>query len=323
MSENFSNVPDFNSVLPDTKVKLNESQCHELVQNIIAAEVDENPRQCVIPVESKDIVVIDNVIDIDKCRELCEKIDICPHLTFWSHLGRLNSDAVKFRNADTIELVSKDLSKFLWNRISEFIENWEINIDSADDPLWERQLPGRWVADAVNHDFLLAKYPSGGHFAPHTDGRVVHDFNRRSFYSIILFLNDIPAEMGGGTRFYCENALNHLKEQSDSNGNTYWTCDSSFITDEIEAKAGRMLIFDQRCVHEGIRTKVPHCKYIVRSDIIFKRTPPLCDTDTDKTAFALYCEGENQAEKGNIPSSIQLFRKAIKLSPNLAEYLGL
>ena len=41
-----------------------------------------------------------------------------------------------------------------------------------------------------NNDHLLFnKYVGKGHFSPHTDGATVESFNRRSFYSVLVYLN--------------------------------------------------------------------------------------------------------------------------------------
>jgi hypothetical protein len=72
---------------------------------------------------------------------------------------------------------------------------------------------------------------------------------------VILFLNDIPLEEGGGgTRFYSKEALKHLKQ----NDKGQWTCESdalgSLVTIEISAESGKMLTFDQTLVHEVMST---------------------------------------------------------------------
>ena len=38
---------------------------------------------------------------------------------------------------------------------------------------------GEWEAVGINPNLLFGRYKSGGHFAPHTDGCTVIDFNYR------------------------------------------------------------------------------------------------------------------------------------------------
>jgi hypothetical protein len=77
------------------------------------------------------------------------------------------------------------------------------------------------------------------------------DFNTRSFRSVVLFLNGIPLEEGGGgTRFYATEALKHLKQ----NEKGQWTCDkeslNELVTVEVPAEVGKLTTFDQTLVHE-------------------------------------------------------------------------
>jgi hypothetical protein len=50
----------------------------------------------------------------------------------------------------------------------------------------------------VNPNMLFNRYAPGGHFSPHTDGYTIIDFNVRSMYSCLIYLNDCP--LGGATR---------------------------------------------------------------------------------------------------------------------------
>jgi hypothetical protein len=188
---------------------------------------------------------------------------------------------------------------------------------------YERELIGKWKPTGINHDLLFAKYPCNGSFAPHTDGHVIENFNYRSFYSIILFLNTIPAlSYGGSTRFYNYNAIKNLKLIKINDIIQQWTCDNKYITHEIEAKAGRMLIFHQSLVHEGVLTVTPYNKYIIRTDIMYQRYPSLCNSVIDQNAYTLFKNAEDLAENGDVVNSILLFRKAFKMSPTMAAIMG-
>lgn len=53
---------------------------------------------------------------------------------------------------------------------------------------------GTWRACGVNEHLLFARYGPGGHFSPHTDGYTIVDFNCRSLFTVLVYLNDC----GGG-----------------------------------------------------------------------------------------------------------------------------
>lgn len=260
---------------------------------------------------------LDDVVSPDECTRLTNVVNSCNQLAFWSPLGRKNDEARAFRDADTVEMHNTSLAAMLWDRIKHiFLDDPSkcVYISEEDD----RELAGVWVPSGLNHDLLFAKYPSGGSFAPHTDGRATHDFNRRSFESVIIFLNDLPEGCGGGTRFYQDDALNKLKRAE----NNQWTADSSLVTEYITPRAGRVLIFDQSLIHEGDPPLDPFVKIIIRSDIMYERTPAVCTSEKDKEAYSMFQRAENLAEEGNVDESCRLFSRAWKMSPLMAKMMG-
>ena len=275
---------------------------------------------------SKGITIIDEVLSKSECDDFCSACQNCKELVFWNALGRDDDAARSFRDADTVEIRSDFLSNSIWKRMHHLLPKKSISVsDDEGDENWERELVGEWEASSLNNDLLFAKYPSGGAFAPHTDGRAVHDFNDRSFFSVIIFLNDIQPESGGGTRFYSDAATQHLKMSpsgNDSSSGQRWTADQSLVLGTVAAVAGRMLIFHQSLVHEGVPPSFPESKYIIRSDIMYTRYPKICAQPNDLTAYIIFREAEELAENGLVSESILLFKQCFKLSPDMAKIMG-
>ena len=281
---------------------------------------------------NKGVYYIDNVLSDEECTFLRASIDSCKELSFWNQFDMGNDDSNEkmqqlkmFRDAETVEIDGTVISMCIWNRVKSITDykNFEeqltnFNCNSYDGS--ERDLLGVWVPSGLNSDLLFARYAPNGCFAPHTDGRTVHDFNFRSFYSVIIFLSDIPLQSGGGTRFYSDEVVNNLHCTDDGK---HWTADSSHCFAEVESVAGRMLIFHQSLVHEGVPTAVgAPCKYIIRSDVMFRRTPEVCNSESDRAAFKLFQQAEELAEAGSVDESIRLFKKAFKMSPEMARMMG-
>lgn len=275
---------------------------------------------------SRNLHYIDGVLSKSECEAFCQVSQNCEDLKFWSSKGRNDEAARSFRDADTVEVKSLFLATSIWERMKHLVPHAKIIVsDNEDDENWERELVGEWEASSLNSDLLFARYPSGGAFAPHTDGRAILNFNTRSFFSVIIFLNDIDVENGGGTRFYSESATKNLQMIASDDAriaSNRWTADESLITDTVSAVAGRMLIFHQSLVHEGVPPSYPNCKYIIRSDIMYTRRPAICASPSDLTAYSIFREAENLAECGNVDESIVLFRRCFKLSPDLAKIMG-
>ena len=316
--------PALTSVKPAQKVAVNRTIAAEfekcLDQSLHHAKIS------TAELPSKGVTIIDEVLSNSECEDLCNACQNCKELVFWNALGRANEAARSFRDADTVEIRSHLLSSTIWNRMHHLLPNKSILVsDDEDDENWERELVGKWEASSLNNDLLFAKYPSGGAFAPHTDGRAIRDFNDRSFFSVIIFLNDILPENGGGTQFYSDAATQHPKmSSSDSNTSTgkRWTADQSLLLGNVAAVSGRMLIFHQSLVHEGVPPSFPNSKYIIRSDVMYTRYPKICAQPNDLKAYTIFREAENLAENGFVNESISLFRQCFKLSPDMAKVMG-
>ncbi|CDJ58511.1 dolichyl-di-phosphooligosaccharide-protein glycotransferase, putative [Eimeria maxima] len=94
--------------------------------------------------------------------------------------------------------------------------------------------------------------------------------------------------------------------------------------------AGRF-VSDPQCVvfnckaemHEGRPVGKGAVKYIIRTDIMYRRKEPLFTSPADQKAFALWQTAQLLAEEGETDSAAQLFRQMTKVSPDLAYYYGM
>lgn len=316
--------PHLGVVMPGRKCALKDNHAEEFLCCLHPAGNSTQPAELRINSMMDGVYFMDGVLSQEECSKLCKVVDASDSLNFWSPHGRENEQIRMYRDADTIEVLSSTLAERIWTRIFSLV-NDSLSLIVADDESdanWERELVGPWFPAALNHDLLFAKYPSGGAFAPHTDGRAVHDFNTRSFYSVIVFLNTIPKGRGGGTQFYVNDAVNQLKTSVNSDGKTHWSTDASLATAEVDAVAGRLLIFHQALVHEGVPPQAPHFKYIIRSDVMSVRRPGVCCSAADQEAYRVFKQAEDLAEAGQVDEAMPLFRRACKMSPEMARIMG-
>jgi len=318
-------VPSLSSIKPGTKVPLSSDEVLEFEHIFLRQQKqhdnDDNNSQEITWILDQ-VGYIDNVLSCSECQDICNYIDSNNTLSFWSELGRDNEDAKSFRDADTIELNSTNVASMIWNRIASKISDLEDVVFGEEDDgrdCWNMDLIGTWKKHAINNDILAVRYPSNGYFSPHTDGHAIHSFNIRSFHSVILFLNSIPVEVGGGTKFYSPEAVKQLKQSQKGQA---WQADQSLCLGEVAAVAGRLLFFHQQYVHEGVPPEDPFCKYILRTDIMFSRSPALLTTPEDVEAYNIHREAEVLAEAGQTEKAIKLFRQAFRMSPALARIMG-
>jgi hypothetical protein len=157
------------------------------------------PTDVVVTKVRDGVFYLDNALSLAECERLRSAVDGSEALTFWSPQGRDNEDVRRFRDADTIEVDGQRIADVLWQRLKlVIVKHMELCItvtDHQNDPEWERELIGRWEPSNFNHDLLFARYPAGGAFAPHTDGRAVHNFNVAycilEHISIFFFFNGL------------------------------------------------------------------------------------------------------------------------------------
>lgn len=317
--------PELSTITPRGKVAISPDACRAFESCLAGSCEQLELQQTTMP----GVYFIDNVLSVDECNALIDKIDTNGALSFWCADKADDPSTRSYRNAETIEMHSDTFADALWSRVSSLLTSFLPPVDIPDDEedeSYERDLMGRWVACGTNPDALFARYPSFGSFAPHTDGRAIIDFNTRSHYSVILYLNTVPLQMGAGTRFYDSAATQYLQLLPDANSHdtavSQWTAPRSLLKGEVEAVAGRMAFFKQSWVHEGVPPVMPYKKYIIRSDIIFRRDPAICDTPKDRDAYKLFREAEELAESGRSDEAIPLFRRAFKMSPDFSRIMG-
>ena len=258
--------------------------------------------------EKVDAFRLLNVLTPRQCKELCRRSEAAGY-TFW------NEEAKKdFRDAYTVEVESKPLADYLWERIKPYVVP-KVTISKEDERRWMRDVEGEWVAYGVNASLVLARYRDGGHFSPHTDGYTIMDMNHRSLFSLIVYLND--CECGGSTRLFPPEACSQAFVV-DAGGRFRWKEES--VSYECPCVEGSCLAFYQDLPHEG--APAPK-KYIIRTDIMYKRKHPICNEAHDIEAYKLFREAELLEADGHCEQAAMLFRRALKMSPELAEVLGM
>jgi len=261
------------------------------------------------PEPSLDCVILDDVLSEEECAYLVEQTEKIGY-TFWD--ARPDSKT-EFRNADTIETHQPEIAALLWERIKDKIPEPVEITDDETSPRWQRDLEGTWEPYGTNENLLFARYRRGGHFAPHTDGYNIVSCDERSMYSIVLFLNN--CEVGGGTRFYMDEQRDKLVK--DDQGR--YTGRPDLVRFTAEPRAGRMVVFFHNIMHEGVCVGDDAQKYIIRSDVMYRRRDPVCKTPKDHEAFNMYQEAQELAVAGDCDAAMQLFRRAFKMSPTLAD----
>ncbi|KPA77755.1 hypothetical protein ABB37_06597 [Leptomonas pyrrhocoris] len=271
---------------------------------------------------STDCIVLENLLTHEECDLLvaaCEKVGY----SFWhqkSHNdvdGEVNCDAASkaVRVVDTIEANFPHLSAKLYERISRVV-NLEPKTFSEDmpnaDELYERDIEGTWVPHALAENLLLGRYHPGGHFMPHVDGSTIVDLNTRSFYTLLIYLNDVPH--GGETFVFAgeQCKVMYLDEKDHK-----YRGSATQRVGAVHPKKGSAAFFYYSLLHEAAPVEEGQ-KYICRADLLYRRTPAIYTSEQDIKAFNLYQEARLAESSGDAQRACELFQRVGKLSKGVA-----
>ena len=254
--------------------------------------------------DCKDSLLFESLLSAEECQYLIHRVESIG-LDFWDPAATPDHG---FRRAYTLEVNHEELAAFIWTRVKDLVVA-RVGIYPEDVNRHEIDIEGEWMPVGINPRLLFSRYLDGGHFAPHTDGYTVIDVNERSLFTCIIYLNDCP--VGGETRLY-DNQQAETAMDKDSQGRLIGN--PAFVLHSVKPVTGRMLVFYHTQVHEGAAAS---CKYIVRTDVMYRRVVPICTEPQDREAFQLYLEAQRLSEAGDQHQAMLTFRRAFKLSDNI------
>jgi len=293
-----------------------EKACASNVEDFDAAlrprrgdDVVARARACAFPLDA--FVAVD-VCSTSECEAL-EAAATRAGYTFWHRDG---SNAA-FRNADTVEVRSDVVASELWERLRPFVKR---EIEVEDDETYGAGARGRWVAKGVNSHLLFNRYSGSGHFSPHTDGATIEDFNTRSFYSVLVYLNDC-AEGGETSMFAPPEGVERSKFLVDERARFRWP--EEWIVDAAPCARGTALVFRQDIPHEGAPVGEGATKLLIRTDVMYAREPPAFADDVGLEAYALHQRAIDAEAAGNTMEAMRLFRHCRRLCPEYADAVGI
>jgi leukotriene-A4 hydrolase len=293
------------AIHPVRKSEVNEDQKHLFTLPEIPIDY--------VPVKRRDVegvemaFVLENVFSKTECEYLVRTAEEVG-FSFWDTTRTVPRK--DFRDADTIECTHLPLADLMWKRMKPFVQS-QIELEQ-EHKYWQSDLQGNWIACSINENLLFGRYRDGGHFAPHTDGCTIIDFNHRSMFSVILYLN--TCKEGGRTHIYQDEQLFNLVRTDKG-----FTGDIKYLIDSVDAKQGSALVFYHAIVHEGELVAPDAEKYIIRTDVMYKRETPICNQPNDIEAFQLYEKAKELTNEGKPEEAARLFRRAFKMSPTLSD----
>ncbi len=271
-----------------------------------------------------DVLLIDGLLDRRWCQTVID-------LTNESYSSLRDEYPESSRDSERFLTINTNLSKFLWENINEIFKNYFNDSSSPIQTKTNRPnipygfgVSGKWKPIRINECFRFNKYigPSVG-FKPHRDSLYVESYDKRSIYTILIYLNDIDINCNEG-----DFDANTVFLKPKLNNNDYKLpltvneelINGSTITSCIKPKAGSIAIMCHNRIHCGMPFKSGY-KYVIRSDIIFERyehpeyyTPQLWRyNELFLKAVGLYNDAKAFEMCGDVISSTKFYEKGLAI----------
>lgn len=241
----------------------------------------------IVPTEFKNILTLDNVLSAEQCQMIIDNYNS-------SDPVHVSEDGYRKEYRDNYRVLYQDtvLADYIFNRVSEFISDKTMQIVENSFGVEESLLfSGTWELNNLNNMFRLCKYEDGGKFETHYDAFYRDSFDRRSFKTFMIYLNDNDA----GTTF---------------------NDDDLEINFTVVPKAGSCLIFNHYIKHKGEEVKNSE-KYIMRSDLMFNRIGEFCDSTNKYQACLEMDLGRICEENGDFDNAVKHYMKARSFDKNI------
>ena len=261
--------------------------------------------------------VLDGVLSVEECSALVAAAEASDGFGWWDASGDSSDERRAIRNADTLEFSDDAFCAALWKRLAPLMPT-RVAVEEGQER-YEPELAGEWVATGLNPHLLINRYGSGGHFAPHADGSTVVDFNNRSLYTVLLYLNE--CHEGGATQLLDGSAGESTYEVDAVSGARVSRPTS--VVHAVRPEPGRGLYYWHQVLHAGETVGKGCVKYCLRTDVMFTRTPPECTEPHDQQAFELVREAGRLEGEGKAMEALKCYMRASKLSPGIAKVYGL
>lgn len=220
-----------------------------------------NIQQKQINIQNSQILHLKNVLSETESQWLIEQTKNQNWLPANLYGNQKNfNESIDIAMSHRLSTYNDFLSYVLFQRIGQFINS--IKTFSNPFPLISNNLP-IWTSKGINPLFRYVRYQPGQSLIVHYDDTYEYNKHKKTLLTMIIYLDNSNAK----TRFVYDEQIatpNHIKDFNDWNR----IANNEEVLYEIEAKAGDVLIFDHRLLHDA--TSPDFIKHILRTDIIFE-----------------------------------------------------
>ncbi|KAF8850545.1 hypothetical protein BDZ45DRAFT_731498 [Acephala macrosclerotiorum] len=206
------------------------------------------------------------------------------------------------------------LAELIWERLGRFYEvkmegaeTKEVDTGNGDGKRGiERMVKDEdgclWEVEGLNERFRLCRYLPEGKFSPHLDGQRFASVDSCSFMTVNIYLNTVPSEHKGATRFL--------------------TIPGPKVLAQVQPVLGTAAIFRETVWHDGEELAGGE-KYLLRTDVMYRRVKEfdfeelyggLGDEEKGRKMLEI---AERLEDSGESMEAVKWYKKAFRLWPAL------
>lgn len=160
------------------------------------------------------------------------------------------------------------MAQTLWDRVKDGLpESRTMNTMTPTD--WDGSR--EWRPVGVNPLMRFIKYHPGGLLLPHYDAPHIHDENKRTLMSLVVYLDKSDGILGGATRFL-HDPQGHIPVSERPNLDDWQRMATpDEVRLEFNGSRGKAIAFDHRLLHDSEPVSGQGQKLLLRTDIEFER----------------------------------------------------
>lgn len=217
------------------------------------------------------LMVIENVLCSEDCKDIMKKSEeLC-----FDKISKKYKNG-KQRKSSRLLVIDEMMANKIWYGLEKVLKAEMRKHKVPKQPLGFSVTRGQWKLHGLNNAARICKYDSQEKefFAPHFDAQFCPNADKRSLFSLLVYLNDGFA--GGETNFYFPKNANlstkgmTVEEEINANGGI----ENGYECVKILPSFGNAVLFSQNLLHESSPI-ITEQKYILKTDVLTKRNPPL------------------------------------------------
>ena len=235
--------------------------------NRFNSKLNLSTNQPTVSFKADGIILIDNLLSEIDVQHLVNLFDSFDNKTVVSALGQKEIYIKKYKGSERISLWAPELSDELYVLSRDLLTIRELNDYSRTD-WWQFNGTKKWKPIGLSPLLRFMSYSKGTVHLPHYDAAYFYpDKKYRSLMSVIIYLS--THESQSATRLL-DDGQDYIPECERKHIDYHEIADQQTVKNKFYPKAGSVLLFDHRFLHDTEIHLEEKKRILIRTDLIFE-----------------------------------------------------